>query len=84
MNLNDQVYRDTCPDSGVLDDGDRLQGREADGHPEEDDTVADEAGVQDLFKCRLYNLCIINAGLVMKIVYGIAKQVFDPMTILKF
>ena len=67
-----------------MDDGNRLQGRGADGNPEEVDTDADEAGVKDLFKCKLYNLCIVNAGFVMKIVYGIAKQVLDPMKILKF
>lgn len=39
----------------------------------------------DLFKGRLYKLYIINAGFVMKIVYGIAKQVVDPLTMtLKF
>jgi CRAL/TRIO domain len=40
--------------------------------------------LQDLFKGRLYKLYIVNAGFVMKIVYGIAKQVVDPLTILKF
>jgi hypothetical protein len=40
--------------------------------------------LQDLFKGRLYKLHIVNAGFVMKIVYGIAKQVVDPLTILKF
>ena len=40
--------------------------------------------LQDLFKGRLFKLYIINAGFVMKIVYGIAKQVIDPLTILKF
>ena len=29
--------------------------------------------LQDLFKGRLYKLYIVNAGFVMKIVYGIAK-----------
>ncbi len=40
--------------------------------------------LQDLFKGRLYKLYIVNAGFVMKIVWGIVKQVVDPLTILKF
>ena len=39
---------------------------------------------QELFKGRLYKLYIVNAGYVMKILYGIAKQAVDPLTILKF
>jgi hypothetical protein len=40
--------------------------------------------LQDLFKGRLYKLYIINSQWAIKIVWGIAKNVVDPLTIKKF
>lgn len=40
--------------------------------------------LQDLFKSRLYRLYIINSQWAIKIVWQIAKNVVDPLTIKKF
>ena len=40
--------------------------------------------LQELFKGRLYRLYIINSQWAIKIVWGIAKNVVDPLTIKKF
>ena len=40
--------------------------------------------MQDYFKGRLYTMWIVNAKWAMKIVWQIAKQVVDPLTLLKF
>ena len=40
--------------------------------------------LQDYFKGRLFTLYIVNAKWAMKIVWQIAKQVVDPLTLLKF
>lgn len=40
--------------------------------------------LQDLFKGRLYRLYIVNSQWAIKIVWSIAKNVVDPLTIMKF
>ena len=40
--------------------------------------------LQDLFKGRLYKLYVINSQWAIKIVWSIAKNVVDPLTIKKF
>lgn len=40
--------------------------------------------LQDLFKSRLYRLYIINSQWAIKIVWSLAKNVVDPLTIKKF
>jgi hypothetical protein len=40
--------------------------------------------LQDLFKGRLYRLYLINAKWAMKVVWSVAKQVVDPLTLIKF
>jgi hypothetical protein len=40
--------------------------------------------LQDLFKSRVYRLYILNSQWAIKIIWALAKQVVDPLTLKKF